>query len=116
MNKKKLKLRPFLSVGTFFFLISLVISGIVIHVTDHQPYTFTKIYCMVLHNISALCFLVFSAGHVFENWKSLRSYISGTAKRYVSVETLIVAALMLAVLLICRVKTLNLIEEHGITF
>lgn len=75
------KTRSFLSIGTFLFLIMLAASGISLKITDHQSYSFLKIFSMSVHNISAIGFLIFSTGHIMKNWKAIKSYMSGTAKR-----------------------------------
>lgn len=66
-RNKTLKTRSFLSIGTFLFFIILASSGIAIHITDYQPYTFFKIFAMTAHNISAVGFLIFAIGHIYKN-------------------------------------------------
>ena len=88
MNKKSFNTRSFLSIGTFLFFILLAISGIALHITDHKPDTFHKVFFMVAHNISAVGFLIFAIGHILKNWKPIKSYMSGKTKKMVSREML----------------------------
>jgi hypothetical protein len=118
MNKKTFKTRSFLSIGTFLFFILLASAGIVIYITDHQPYTFLKIFAMTAHNISAAGFLIFVTVHIFKNWKAIKSYMSGTAsgtaKKIVSREMLIVVILLIIILALCWIKAVSTANEHGI--
>ena len=116
MNKKTFNTRSFLSIGTFLFFILLTISGIILHITDHKPYTFLKVFSMVAHNISALAFLIFSIGHIFKNWKAIKSYMSGTAKKMVSREMLIGIIILTVTLVLCLIKTVGMSKAHGLIF
>jgi len=116
MNKKTFNTRYFLSIGTFLFFILLAISGIILHITDHGPDTFLKVFSMVTHNISAVMFLIFSIGHILKNWKAIKSYMSGTAKKMVSREMLIGVILLIMILALCLIKTVGMSKAHGIIF
>ena len=114
MNKKSFNTRTFLSIGTFLFFIVLALSGIALHVTDHKPDTFFKVFSMVAHNISAVGFLIFSAGHIFKNWKAIKSYISGRAKKMVSREMLIGIIILTVILALCLMKAVGMSKAHGL--
>jgi len=114
MNKKSFNTRSFLSIGTFLFFILLAISGIALHKTDDKPYTFFKVFSTVAHNISAVGFLIFSTGHVLKNWKAIKSYMSGKAKKMVSREMLIGIILLTVVLALCLMKTVGMSKAHGL--
>jgi len=107
-------MRSFLSVGTFLFFIVLSLSGIALYITDHKPDTFFKVFSMVAHNISAVGFLIFSAGHIFKNWKTIKSYISGRAKKMVSREMLICIIILTVVLALCLMKAVGMSKAHGL--
>jgi len=114
MNKKSFNTRSFLSIGTFLFFVLLAISGIALHITDHRPYSFFKVFSMVAHNISAVGFLTFSAGHIIKNWKAIKSYMSGSAKKMVSREMLFSIIIMTVILALCLVKTVGMSKAHGL--
>ena len=114
MNKKTLTSRSFLSIGTFLFFIVLTISGIALQKIGHAPYTFLKIFFIVAHNISAMLFLIFSIGHIIKNWKAIKSYMSGNAKKIISREMLIGVILLIITLIICCVVAIRAAKEHGI--
>ena len=116
MKKKRFNLRSFLSLGTFLFLIALAISGIVIHIKDHQPYTFTKVFCMTLHNISAVGFLAFSTGHIVKNWRAIKSYMKSSTRKFISKEMLLGIAIMAIAIMVCLAKAANLAKEHSLPF
>ena len=115
MNKREIKSRPFLSIGTFLFFLVLVISGIALHkMNHHTTYSFVFIFYKTLHTISAMVFLIFSALHIWKNWKAITSYMSGTAKKSVSKEMFIVIILTIITLIISIIKTVSTANEHGI--
>jgi len=114
MNKKSFNTRSFLSIGTFLFFIILSISGIALHITDHRPDSFFKVFSMVAHNISAVGFLIFSTGHILKNWKAIKSYMSGSAKKMVSREMLISIIILIVILVLCLVKTVGMSKVHGL--
>jgi len=114
MNKKSFNTRSFLSIGTFLFFIVLAISGIALHITDHRPYSFFKVFSMVAHNISAVGFLIFSIGHILKNWKAIKSYMSGSAKKMVNREMLINIIVLIVILVLCLVKAIGMSKAHGL--
>jgi len=114
MNKKSFNARPFLSTGTFLFFILLAISGIALHITDHKPNTFYKVFFMVAHNISAVGFLIFSTGHILKNWKAIKSYMSGNAKKMISREMLISMTILIVILALCLIKAIGMSKAHGL--
>jgi hypothetical protein len=116
MNKKSFNTRSFLSIGTFLFFIVLALSGIALHVTDHKPDTFFKVFSMVAHNISAVGFLIFSIGHILKNWKTIKSYMSGKAKKMISKEMLISIIILILILALCMIKAVGMSKAHGLIF
>ena len=109
-------MRSFLSIGTLLFFIFLATSGIALHITDHKPDTFHKVFFMVVHNISAIGFLIFVTGHILKNWKPIKSYISGNTKKIVSREMLIGIIMLTVVLALCLMKTVGMSKAHGLIF
>jgi len=116
MDKKSFNTRSFLSIGTFLFFIVLTLSGIALFVTDHKPHTFFKVFSMVAHNISAVGFLIFSTGHILKNWKAIKSYMSGKAKKTVSREMLISVIILIVILALCLMKAVGMSKAHGLIF
>ena len=114
MNNKSFNTRSFLSIGTFLFFIILSISGIALHITDHRPYSFFKVFSMVAHNIFAVGFLTFSIGHILKNWKAIKSYMSGSAKKMVNREMLINIIVLIVILVLCLVKAIGMSKAHGL--
>jgi len=114
MDKKSFNTRSFFSIGTFLFFIVLVLSGIALHITDHRPYSFFKVFSMVAHNISAVGCLIFSIGHIMKNWKAIKSYMSGSAKKMVSREMLISIIILIVILALCLVKSIGMSKAHGL--
>ena len=116
MNKKTFNTRSFLSIGTFLFFLVLALSGIALHITDNKPYSFFKVFAMVTHNISAVGFLIFSAGHILKNWKAIKSYMSGSEKKVVSREMLISIVILIVIFALCMMKTVGMSKAHGLIF
>ena len=114
MNKKSFNTRSLLSIGTFLTFIVLALSGIALRITDHKPDTFFKVFSMVAHNISALGFLIFSIGHILKNWKAIKSYMSGKAKKMISREMLISIIILAVVLALCLVKSIGMSKAYGL--
>lgn len=114
MKTNTFKTRSFLSIGTFLFFIMLAASGIALKITDHQSYTFLKIFSTTVHNISAIGFLIFSTGHIAKNWKAIKSYMSGTARKIVSREMLAGLILIVIIVIICCIKAVNTASEYGV--
>ena len=114
MEKKTFKTRSFLSIGAFLFFIILTFSGIGLHKLDYQAATFSLIYLKTLHTISAVGFLIFSIGHIWKNWKAIKSYMSGTTKKIMSKELFIGIVLLILVLVISWVKAIGMAKGHGV--
>lgn len=114
MNKKYIKNRSFLSIGTFLFFILLVFSGIGLHYLDYLSPSFLLIYFKTLHTISALGFLIFSIGHIWKNWKVIKSYMNGTAKKTMSKEMFIGVIMIIIILIISWFKAVTTANEYGI--
>jgi len=114
MNKKSFNTRSFLSIGTFLFFILLAMSGIALHITDHRPDSFFKVFSMVAHNIFAVGFLTFSIGHILKNWKAIKSYMSGSARKMVSREMLIGIIILIVILALCLIKAVGMSKSHGL--
>lgn len=114
MKTHTFKTRSFLSIGTFLFFIMLASSGIALKITDHQSYTFFKILSTSVHNISAIGFLIFAIWHIMKNWKAIKSYMSGTAKKIVSREMLAGLILIVIIVIMCWIKAVNTASEYGI--
>ena len=111
MNKKSFNTRSFISIGIFLLFMVLAISGVVLHATDNKPDTFHKVFFMVVHNISAVGFLIFSTVHILKNWKAIKSYMSG---KMISREMLVGIILLILILTLCLIKTVGMAKAHGL--
>ena len=85
--------RPFVSLATFATFLCLAVSGVALQMTNHQPYTPAKVFFTVLHNVSAIFFLVFSILHILKNWRAI------------SREFIVCCILLLVLLIVCWLKT-----------
>ncbi|MDR0414482.1 MAG: DUF4405 domain-containing protein [Prevotellaceae bacterium] len=103
--------RAFVSIVTLLFFISLAVSGIMLQVTDHQPLGFGMVYWHVVHNFSAIVFLVFASVHIVRNGKALKSYIS-KAKNFISKELVAGLILLMVILLGCWLLSEHLVQFH----
>ena len=97
--------RPFVSLATFATFLCLAVSGVALQMTNHQPYTPAKVFFTVLHNVSAIFFLVFSILHILKNWRAIRAYIKGKAAGKISREFIVCCILLLVLLIVCWLKT-----------
>ncbi|MDR1631565.1 MAG: DUF4405 domain-containing protein [Dysgonamonadaceae bacterium] len=111
--KKSFNNRAFVSIVALLFFVSLAVSGIMLQVTDHQSYTFSIVYWHVMHNFSAVVFLVFALLHIVRNGKVLKSYLA-KARNTVSKE--LVAGLILLVIILsgCWLLSEHLVQIHNI--
>lgn len=114
-NKKKMfNSRAFVSIGVLLFFICLAISGIMLQITDHQPYTFRKVYWKVMHNFAAIAFLVFSLGHIGRNRKVLINYISKSKSAIIGKEMIFGLILLVIIILVCLSLSIYLMQIHNI--
>lgn len=113
---KSFNTRSLLSLGTFLFFILLIVSGIALHCPDYEHPTFALVYFKASHTIFGFGFLFFSIGHIWKNWKVMKSYITGKTGKVISKEMLIGLLIAMAILLITWVKAVNMANEHGISF
>lgn len=105
--------RPFISIATFATFLCLAVSGVVLQTTDHQPYTPAKVFFIVLHNISAIFFLMFTILHILKNWKAIKTYIKGKNTRKISREFIVGCILLLIILIVCWLKTVYILHTHN---
>ncbi|MDR1583493.1 MAG: DUF4405 domain-containing protein [Prevotellaceae bacterium] len=112
-TKKSFNSRAFVSIVTLFFFISLVVSGIMLQITDHQSYTFGIVYWHVMHNFSAVVFLVFALVHIVCNGKMLKSYLV-RAKSIINKELIAGLILLIIILLGCWLLSEHLVQLHKI--
>jgi hypothetical protein len=113
-EKKKFNSRAFVSIGTFLFFIGLVASGIMLQITEHQPISLLQVYSKVLHNFSAIAFLVFAISHLMKNWKAMKTHITGIKKKVISKEMLWGLLLFVIITGGCLILSYFLIDLHGI--
>mgnify|MGYP000022552114 CR=1 FL=1 len=106
--------RSFVSIATLITFLCLAVSGISLQITDHHPYTFTKVFFIVLHNISAIFFLVFAILHIFKNWKVIMAYVKGKKAGIISREFIGSFILLFIILIICWLKTALTLHLHNI--
>lgn len=104
-KNNKMTARPFVSLATFATFLCLAVSGVALQMTNHQPYTPEKVFFTVLHNVSAIFFLVFSILHILKNWRAIRAYIKGKAAGKISREFIVCCILLLVLLIVCWLKT-----------
>ena len=114
MIKKSFNARSFLSIGTFLLFMLLTVSGMALHFLDHKSPTFVLVYFKVSHTIFAMCFLIFSVGHIWKNWNAIKSYMSEKAKKTVSKEMLIGIIIAIVILVTTWIKATDMAKEHGI--
>ena len=112
MNKKSFNGRSFISLGLFSFLISLIMSGVMIQVTEEQPISISKVYFKVLHNITAIGFILFSVIHIVKNWRAMKEYMKKSSV-IISKEMIIIFVLTNLIMLGCWVLSRILIQAHG---
>ena len=106
--------RAFVSIGVLLVFICLAISGIMLQITDHQSYTFWKVYWKVMHNFVAIAFLVFSLGHIGRNRKALKSYISKANSATIGKEMIFGIILLALIILACFSLSIYLMQIHNI--
>jgi ABC-type uncharacterized transport system involved in gliding motility auxiliary subunit len=112
--KKSFNNRAFVSIVALLFFVSLAVSGIMLQVTDHQSYTFSIVYWHVMHNFSAVVFLVFALVHIVRNGKALMSYLV-KAKNIVNKELIAGLILLIIILSGCWLLSEYLAQVHKIT-
>ena len=103
-QKKSFDMRKFVSVGLFFTLTSLVITGILIQTFELFENEFPAHFCTAVHVLTGFVFTVFSIFHIVLNWRSLKRYIKKTDETNISKES--VVALFLTVIIIVIVYLL----------
>jgi predicted transporter len=113
-DKKRFNSRAFVSIGTFIFFVCLAVSGIMLQVTDHQPYTFWKVYWKVMHNFAAIAFLIFSLGHISRNWKVLQNYVTKAKNIIISKEMIAGLIILTAIAVECWILSKLLMQHHNI--
>jgi hypothetical protein len=112
-TKKLFNVRAFISIVTLLFFMSLAISGVMLQVTDHQPPDFGVVYWHVMHNLSAIVFLVFASVHIVRNGKALKCYIA-KAKNAISRELIAGLILLIIILSGCWLLSEHLARLHAI--
>ena len=103
-QKKSFDMRKFVSVGLFFTLTSLVITGILIQTFELFENEFPAHFCTVVHVLTGFVFTVFSIFHIVLNWRSLKRYVKKTGETNISKEA--VVALLLTVIIVVIVYLL----------
>lgn len=85
-RKKTFSQRKFVSVGLFFTLTILVVTGILIQIFETFEEGFSIHFFTAVHVFTGIIFTVFAILHTVMNWRSLRAYIK-TGEITVSKET-----------------------------
>jgi hypothetical protein len=111
-NKKSFNGRSFTSIVLFSFLINLIISGIMIQVTEEQTISISKVYFRVLHNITAILFIVFSFVHIAKNWRAMKGHMK-KANLGISKEMITAFILTNLIILGCWILSRFLAQAHG---
>jgi hypothetical protein len=88
-QRKSFSKRRFVSVGLFFTLASLVVTGILIQTFEALEQEFPAHFCTAVHVLTGLVFSVFSVLHIVLNWRSLKMYIKKTGETSISKEALV---------------------------
>jgi uncharacterized membrane protein len=104
--------RAFVSIVTLLFFVSLVVSGVMLQATGHRPLDFGRVYWYVMHNFSAIVFLVFASLHIVRNGKALKGYLA-RAKNAVSRELVAGVILLIIILTGCRFLSEYLAGFHA---
>jgi hypothetical protein len=113
-DNERFNSRAFVSIGTFVFFICLAVSGIMLQATDHQPYTFGKVYWTVMHNFAAIAFLIFALGHIGRNWKALKNYITKAKSTDNSKEMFAGLLIFTVIVSGCWILSKLLMQHHNI--
>lgn len=116
MGNKTFKTRPFFSIGMLFSFLILVLSGIGLFVMNYQSPTFVLVCFKSAHIAFALIFMFFSIGHIWINWRHIRLYVKGNAKKSISKEMIAGLLVIIIVLVISWLKAIDMANEHGIPF
>jgi hypothetical protein len=98
-ERKSFNTRRFVSVGLFFTLASLVITGILIQISEALEQEFPAHFCTAVHVLTGLVFSVFSVLHIVLNWRSLKMYIKKTGKASISKEAIVALFAVLIIVL-----------------
>jgi hypothetical protein len=90
-KKRKINGRAVASLFMLFSFISLVPSGIALHIAADGGFKTAEHITMTIHNASALIFLISAVIHIVFNWKITLSYMKAktTGYRKFSKETII---------------------------
>ena len=116
------KLRSFVSITSFLFFLLMAVSGLLAYIKPEGSVASWQAWSVFglgkgaweeLHTLSAFFFLAFSVAHIVLNWKALCQYFS--EKRFLSLELLAGALLLLAVLggSIWRIPPFSLLMNAG---
>jgi hypothetical protein len=73
--EKSFNSRRFVSVGLFFTLALLVLTGILIQIFESFENEFPMHFCTAVHVLTGLVFTVLSVFHTITNWRSLKAHI-----------------------------------------
>jgi hypothetical protein len=114
--RKTLNGRAFISIGTLLFFTGLLVSGIAIQATEHQPNVFCRIYWKVMHNLMAIGFIIFTLLHTWRNMKVLKSYIVSKVKNSISKELIVGLILVAIIASVSWFIAQRLIQIHQINF
>lgn len=76
--KKPYPGRMLVSLLMFFFFILLIPSGIMMHLNDTPGLNNSKHIAMLIHNFSALFFVISGVIHIKNNFSLMKKYISGS--------------------------------------
>ena len=100
LRKKPFSARKFVSVGLFFTLTSLVVTGILIQTFEVFENEFPVHFCTAVHVLTGFVFTVFSVLHIIINWRSLKMYIKKEKKANISSESIVALFVTIIIVLI----------------
>ena len=83
-----------------------------IQVTEEQAISISKVYFKVLHNITAIGFVIFSVIHIVKNWRAMKGYMK-KANLGISKEMITAFILTNLIMLGCWILSRFLAQAHG---
>jgi hypothetical protein len=98
--KKPFNSRKFVSVGLFFTLASLVVTGILIQIFETFENGFPMHFCTAVHVLTGMVFAVFSVLHTVTNWRSLKTHIKHAKGATLSREATVALFLVMIIVVI----------------
>ncbi|MDR1963166.1 MAG: hypothetical protein LBQ50_05260 [Planctomycetaceae bacterium] len=85
-----------MSIGLFFALVSVVLSGAMSQVFETLEIPLPKAFCTAIHVLTGIIFTVLSVFHTITNWRLLREYIQ-KSRGFISSKEAVTAFLLMMI-------------------